>query len=261
MIVSALVVIVIGGGITVGVLQKVQKWKREAAEWTALGFEAQCIAAECESRPDTVEHHVLCLGNSITLHHPMSTIPGADPLWRGDWGMCASRPDNDYVHQLETMFQLTNPCSTVTGVNIAPFERNFSLSLDSLIGPLCQGKDIIVLKIGENVVNCEGYYEAFNYLVDYCLRYTPGVYIVGSYWKNLQKERAMVAVAREHHLPYIPLFWISELYSDKVQFAVGDTIYDTNGSPYPIVNDFFISHPNDQGMRMIADAIYRRIAR
>lgn len=252
--------VAVGGGISFKIFKKIKNCGKDS-EWIALCFESQCTNAKSEVRLDSVEHHVLCLGNSITLHHPMSTIPGASPLWRGDWGMCASRPDSDYVHRLETKFQQTNPRSTVVGKNISVFEHNFSLDLDSLMGYLCHDKDIIILKIGENVVDKEGYLEAYRRLVDYCLSYTPHVFIVGSYWKDLQKEQVMVTVAREHYLPYIPLFWIDELYRDKVRFAVGDTIYDTQGSPYPIANDFFISHPNDQGMRMIADAIYGRIAR
>lgn len=230
-------------------------------EWTALGFEAQCLNTTANIKSDSTEHHVLCLGNSITLHRPASTIPGADPYWKGEWGMCASRRDSDYVHRLEMMFKRKNTKSTVIGENIAEYERDFSLDLDSLIGKLCQGKDIIVLKIGENVKDVEGYYKGFSKLVDFCLSYTPNIYVAGCYWKDLGKERTMVRVAQERNLPYIPLFWIDELYRTDTNFEVNDTIYDMKGQPYPIMTDFIVRHPNDKGMEMIAKSIYDCIVR
>lgn len=211
------------------------------------------------ARIDTAVHHVLFLGNSITHHAPASTIPGADPLWEGDWGMCASRKDSDYVRRIEARLLSYNPHTTVEEKNIALYERDFSVNLDSLLGGLCKGKDLIVLKIGENVVDGDGYYVAFRKLTEYCLQYTNNIIIAGSYWKSPQKEEAMVRVAREKNLPYVPLFWIFELYKDEVMFHVGDTIYNVKGEPYPIKTDFIITHPNDEGMRIIADEIFKKI--
>ena len=208
---------------------------------------------------DSAEHHVLFLGNSITHHAPASTIPGADPFWEGDWGMCASRKDSDYVRRIEAKLQQYNPKTTVEEKNIAVFERNFECNLDSLIGNLCKGKDLIVLKIGENVIDDEGYYSAFKRLTDFCLQYTDNVIVAGAYWKSEKKEEAMIRVARERNLKYVPLFWIFELYKEDVMFNVGDTIYNTKGQPYIIKTDFIITHPNDEGMRMIADEIFKNI--
>lgn len=42
-------------------------------------------------------------------------------------------------------------------------------------------------------------------------------------------------------------------------FHVGDTIYNVKGEPYPIKTDFIITHPNDEGMKMIADEIFKKI--
>lgn len=241
------------------VAAKLLKWEQQTVGWIALVFESQCLNSKTEIESDSTEHHVFCLGNSITLHRPASTVPGADPYWKGEWGMCASHRDSDYVHRLAMMFKRTNAKSTVIGENIAEYERDFSLDLDSLIGKLCRGKDIIILRIGENVVDIDGYYDGYNKLVDFCLSYTSNVYVVGCYWKDERKEHTMIRIARERNLPYIPLFWIDELYRNQTNFEVGDTIYDKKGQPYPIETDFIIRHPNDKGMEMIATTIYNRI--
>ena len=212
-----------------------------------------------KERIDSAEHHILFLGNSITHHAPASTIPGADPFWEGDWGMCASRKDSDYVRRIEARLHLLNPKTTVEEKNIAEYENDFSINLDSLIGGLCKGKDLIVLKIGENVKDEDGYYAAFKHLTEYCLRFTDNVTVAGSYWKAPKKEEAMVRVAREKNLKYVPLFWIFDLYKDEVMAHVGDTIYNINIQPYTIKTEFIITHPNDEGMRMIANEIYKNI--
>ena len=207
---------------------------------------------------DTTAHSVLCIGNSITHHAPRKgDLPGADSLWRGDWGMCASKQELDYAHQLEKMFHQYNKNTSFTCKNIWAWENDFSINKDSLFGSVCNGKDLIILKIGENVEKDREwqYGQAFDELVSYCLHFTPNVIIAGCYWKAPVKEQAMIRAAREHQLPYVPLFWIYETYHDEVIAHVGDTIYDRYGQPYPIPTKFICTHPNDRGMQMIANAI------
>ena len=211
---------------------------------------------------DTTALSVLCLGNSITYHPPKKgNLKGADSLWRGDWGMCASKEEFDYVHQLEKLFQKHNPQTKLIRKNIWEWEADYSVDKDSLFGSICSGKDLIILRIGENVPQNNEILmkEAFDELVQYCLHFTPNVIVAGNYWKSPCKEHAMIRVAREHHLPYVPLFWIYETYHDEVIAHVGDTIYDRHGQPYPVPTEFICTHPNDKGMQMIADAIFNSI--
>lgn len=185
----------------------------------------------------TTKLNVLCLGNSITHHPPLKgDLPGADSLWRGDWGMCASRPELDYVQLLEEMLRQYNVSSTCARKNIWEWEKDFSIDKDSLFGNDCTGKDIIILKIGENVNTDkeDQYAKAFDDLVAYCQNYTPNVIIAGNYWKAIHKEQAMISAARKYRLPHVPLFWIYENYHDKVIAHVGDTVYDTRMQPHPI---------------------------
>lgn len=41
--------------------------------------------------------------------------------------------------------------------------------------------------------------------------------------------------------------------------VVYDTIYNIKGKPYTIKTDFIITHPNNNGMKMIADEIFKKI--
>lgn len=95
---------------------------------------------------DSLPHNVLCIGNSITLHQPLDKVN-----WHSSQGMAASKPEFDYCHMLEKMMRQRNPNTTVTPVNLASWERDFSINIDSLLKDKCKGKDIIVIRIGENV--------------------------------------------------------------------------------------------------------------
>lgn len=58
---------------------------------------------------------------------------------------------------IEARLHLLNPKTTVEEKNIAEYENEFSINLDSLIGGPCKGIDLIVLKIGENVRDVDRY--------------------------------------------------------------------------------------------------------
>ena len=61
-----------------------------------------------------------------------------------------------------------HPNSTVTPLNIASWERNLSCDIDSLIGSYCKNKDIIIIRLGENVQDVTTFPDAISRLVKYC---------------------------------------------------------------------------------------------
>lgn len=199
---------------------------------------------------DNCEHHILCLGNSIT-HHPIKEEIG----WRSSHGMAASCPEKDFCHLLEKKIQQKNPFSSITGVNIAEWETNFRIPLNSLIGGLVEGKDIIIIRLGENVRDTKHFYLALCHLINYCKSHVKRVVLCGCVWKNNLKELSIIKAARKCGVEYVPLDWIMSQHPETYP-KVGDLMYDTNGNTYEIETPFITTHPNDLGMKMIADAIY-----
>lgn len=195
---------------------------------------------------------VVCLGNSITHH---GYLP--DVEWYSDWGMAASKPENDYCHVLERELQAYNKQTCVHPQNIYPFERNPYCDIDSLIGKTCAEADIIVLRICENVNDIDAFKKNFPRLVEYCLGITPHVIVSGAFWPHEKKERILVSAAERHALEFVPLSWIT--YQSDVYPKKGDILYDIDGKQYPITKEFIITHPNDKGMRSIATALLRAI--
>ena len=195
---------------------------------------------------------VVCLGNSITRH---GYLP--DVEWYSDWGMAASKPENDYCHVLERELQTFNKRTRVHPQNIYPFERNPYCDIDSLIGKTCAEADIIILRICEYVSDIDAFEQNFPRLVEYCLGITPHVIVSGAFWPHEKKERILVSAAERHALEFVPLSWIT--YQSDVYPKKGDILYDIDGKQYPITKEFIITHPNDKGMRAIATALLRAI--
>ena len=80
-------------------------------------YEAMCVRQA--PSVDTLAHHVLCLGNSITCMSRNDEVG-----WKGHWGMAASKKEKDYVHLLEAKLKSYNPHSSVSFKSIARWESN-----------------------------------------------------------------------------------------------------------------------------------------
>ena len=70
---------------------------------------------------------VLFFGNSITRHEPNPSLG-----WYGDWGMAASREENDYVHTLVSMLQAAGDNVDYCIAQLAEWERDYERGLDIL---------------------------------------------------------------------------------------------------------------------------------
>ncbi|MDE6489950.1 MAG: alpha-glycosidase, partial [Muribaculaceae bacterium] len=138
--------------------------------------------------------------------------------------------------------------------NIAYWERNLSADIDSLIGADCCDKDVIVIRLGENVQDTDAFADGISRLVKYCKGKAPKVVMTGCFWKDDRKERAIIDAARANEVPFVAIDWIDRLYDSRPH--VGDTLYNTDGQPYTVTKEFIIAHPDDKGMDKIAEAIY-----
>ena len=215
-------------------------------------YEAMTITPEHEM--DSLPHHVLCIGNSITYMNPSDAIG-----WKGKWGMAASREENDYVHLLEKKLKSYNAQSTVSCINVVSWEKDPTIDVGHLLRDSLKGKDIFVVRIGDNVEDEDIFREGFQQLIDVCKLYSSKILITGCFWKRIHTESVLISLARTNHLRYVPLFWIGEIYG-KSTYCQGDEVfYDFNGKPYQANHPSFNLHPNDRGMKMIAETIFDSI--
>lgn len=214
----------------------------------ATTYESSLIVSRKQFN-DTTEHHVLCIGNSLAYHKPTA-------LWKSSWGMAASYRDSDYCHRLEQMFKKLNKKSTVTPIYFAKWEHNPKSNIDSLLGNTIIGKDIIIIQLGENVKKVKRYHEDLYKLVEKCQLFTDKILLTGCFWRRPDVERQIIRVAREKGLRYVPLMWIGINYKEEVFPSNKDYFISDSSEKYTINYKTILRHPNDYGMKIIAESIF-----
>ncbi len=193
---------------------------------------------------------VICLGNAVTMQEY-----DPDAGWYSSWGMAATQEENDYCHLLEKLLCREYSGTTVTPLNISDWEQNPSMDLNKRLDRYCDGKDVIIIRLGENISDKDSFRSGIRKLVQYCKGQAQHVMITGCLWKDDEKEAAVRDIAEGFGIPYVSLDGID---SPDKHPALGDYLYDTGGNRYEVTQNL-LRYPNDMGMEMIAEAISEKL--
>lgn len=114
---------------------------------------------------------ILFIGNSITLH-------GKCSYWPGEWGMAASKEENDYVHLLVNKLRSDGLPVDYAVTNffqweVMDYDRDEMLTL--LDDYLKDSYDYIVLQLGENITSTATLERDFDSLLSYLSEHIPNV--------------------------------------------------------------------------------------
>ena len=200
----------------------------------------------------TAYSKVVFMGNSITR------VPYYPPLWGGNWGMAASRPENDYVHRVMARLREMVPNASYVIATIGQWElrfQNSQLNYDLNASEIA-GADLVIIRLGENVeADCVPLFEDNLWaMVNYIHLFSPNprIVITGQFWTNAAKEAACINAARRQGATYVQ---INQYDTDEYKERVGNWLYDINGQLYQINDEGVAAHPSDLGMEKIAEAI------
>lgn len=193
--------------------------------------------------------NVLFLGNSITRHEPKSEIG-----WENDWGMAASKRENDYVHVtvrlLEEKLGKVNYCIA----NCGEWEMNYYN--EALLQEWKEARDfradIVIIRLGENIFNVRDKFEEYPLapyyakLIEYfCSNPNAKVIVTGLFWRSPLIEDAIEEVVAEKGYAYAPL---NDLGDNEENMAIG-----------LFWHDGVAMHPGDLGMQRIAERIVKAL--
>ena len=112
---------------------------------------------------------ILFIGNSITLH-------GKCSYWPGEWGMAASKEENDYVHLLVNRLrhdglQVDYAVTNFFQWEVMNYDRDEVLPL--LDNYLKDSYDYVVLQLGENIISTVTLERDFYSLLEYLSKKQP----------------------------------------------------------------------------------------
>ena len=203
---------------------------------------------------------ILFLGNSITVHPPL-----VERGWHGNWGMAASALEKDYVHILAKQINeqtggalriaiadpaMKNPDGSTflgdaTVVNIAEILERKYTSYDSsrLRSQAAARPDVVVLQFGENVrmdsFDSVAFTNSLKKLVgDLKASSNPTIFVTSQiYGPNADLDRIKQQIVAEDpgHRVFV----------DLSAFRLEPS------------NNGFLDHPSDQGMKVIADTLFK----
>ena len=185
----------------------------------------------------------------------MTHSPRPEVGWFGDWGMAASAADSDFVHRIIYSLKLNDLNYNTSFVNIANFERSFYSydlnNLDSL-----KDSDIVIIKIGENVVEKTAIDSNFIKHYDKLIKYfkKPSTIIVlsdGFYNINKKgKEDSTINLMIRDYANKNKLLFIK---TNDLSLDSSNRAFKTHSHPG------VQAHPSDKGMRLIYNRIWEKL--
>lgn len=192
---------------------------------------------------------VLILGNSITKHAPIPQVG-----WYGNWGMAASVQSKDFSHIIGTALK-----SQMTPVNLSDFEMSHTVfDLKNLEKYFVQTPDLIIVKLGENVLQTTDFDKSFKKFISYIKEKAPHAKIViaGTFWQNDTVNKVLVAESQLRKIPFVKL---QQLDIQINKSFIGEDVISADGLKYKITDQGVANHPGDVGMKNIADLILAKV--
>jgi hypothetical protein len=201
---------------------------------------ASCSKEEIKKEP----LKIMVIGNSITYSPEFGE-------WKGNWGMASTSPEKDFCGIIGKNTNLDRK-------NIAVWENDFYCSQEYYTITTSLKYDYLILKIGENVTNLVNFKTELQKLTEYYSNYADKIILVTTVWKQYEfdslgnpyevpsdKDRIITEVALENNFILVD---ISEMKEDVSNYAW-----------YEYEDSSIACHPNDKGMKFIADKILEKI--
>lgn len=193
--------------------------------------------------------NILIFGNSITKH-------AAEPQvgWYGNWGMAASVESKDFSHIISAALK-----AQINPVNISDFEMSHTVfDLKNLDKHFVDKPDLIIIKIGENVLQATDFDKSFAKFILYIKGKAPNAKIViaGTFWQNDSVNNVLIAESQSKKIPFVKL---QQLNTQINKSFIGEDMFSVDSSKYKITDQGVANHPGDVGMKNIADLILAKV--
>ena len=210
---------------------------------------------QAESNSKTVHwnpenYNYLAIGNSITLHQ-------INDYWWNECGMAATTLEKDYVHQTSIMLNATEYAYNFSIWEITATDRTQTLSL--LDGLLSNDIDLITLQLSENTSDLDTFDSDFEEMIRYIQERCSNaqIIVIGDFWDTGTKDEMKLVSCVNTGVSFISLDEIKNKPEYKCE--IGTEVYDSYGQSHIVEHKGVSLHPNDKGMKWIADRIVEEV--
>ena len=195
-----------------------------------------CQQDEIDANPLPHDLSVLVLGNSIVKYNADQSIG-----WYYNCGMAAT-PNNDFVSIVKTALLTTHHVSNYDVTRIVAWERTFSFEG---IAPSSKAYNVIIVKLGENVIDIPKFIAALPKLVGLYASVSTRIVLISSIWHRPEMDAAIQAICYHHGYRYAD---VSMLQTSGAYYATGE-----------YANREVAAHPNNVGHWVIARSVLKQL--
>ena len=220
-----------------------------------VAMEEKIKLLQAESNRKTVHwnpenYNYLAIGNSITLHQ-------INDYWWNECGMAATTLEKDYVHQTSIMLNATEYAYNFSIWEITASDRTQTLSL--LDGLLSNDIDLITLQLSENTSDLDTFDSDFEEMIRYIQERCSNaqIIVIGDFWDTGTKDEMKSVACVNTGVSFISLDEIKN--KPEYECEIGTEVYDSDGQPHIVEHKGVSLHPNDKGMKWIADRIVEEV--
>jgi hypothetical protein len=121
-----------------------------------------------------------------------------------------------------------------------------------------QTPDLIIIKLGENVLQTTDFDKSFTKFISFIKEKAPHAKIViaGTFWQNDPVNKVLVAESQSRKIPFVKL---QQLDTQVNKSFIGEDVFSADGLKYKISDQGVANHPGDAGMKNIADLILAKV--
>ena len=199
------------------------------------------------------------LGNSVTCNE-------LSDLWWSNCGMAATDDTRDYVHLLWNWLEEKKGKCFVKTVDLKSWElaQERDAELDKYKSCLSIDSDLVVVQCGENMASNKKSINAdFSSLFSTIKKNAPNACILvlgGFLWPDTEVEAAKVDACEKSGVTFVDVSEFLKDYESKYKSSVGTEVSGIDGQKHSIDNEVVAAHPNDAGMRCIAQIIINKLS-
>lgn len=210
-----------------------------------------------EEQKDRFEY--VALGNSVTCNV-------TSELWWGNWGMAATSPEKDYVHRITRWLEEEHEKDvSTTVINIKNWEvaSKRNKKLEKYREYFTEETDLVTIQTGENIVNNkENLASDYTNLLKMIKEQAPNAQILmlgEVLWPSEDIEAAKQSACEECGATFVKTRSFLKKYDTKFKSAVGIKVKGADGKKHKIENETVAAHPNNAGMKKIANLFIKHI--